>query len=30
MGVPAVERDLSFQPQPLSVIKEKLEKNGWA
>ena len=30
MGVPAVERDLSFQPQPLIVIKQKLEKDGWA
>jgi hypothetical protein len=30
MGVPAIERDLSFQPQPLIVIKQKLEKDGWA
>jgi len=30
MGVPAIERDLSFQPQTLSVIKEKLQKDGWA
>jgi hypothetical protein len=29
-GIGAVERDLSFQPQSLLVIKQKLKKDGWA
>ncbi len=29
-GIPEIERDISFQPQPLIVIKQKLEKDGWA
>ena len=28
--IPAIERDLSWQPKPLKVIKEDLEKFGWA